>query len=118
MRSAIFLLTGTLLAATASTSYLNEAARWRADYERSLKAPGGWLSVAGLFWLKPGDNKLTVGTPPQTVVFRFANKTISCQGKRLKPDSDDKIDIAGVTLQPIERDGNYGIRMRDPNAQT
>jgi uncharacterized protein (DUF1684 family) len=118
MRGAIFFLTGTLLAATAGTSYLDEAARWRADYEKSLKAPGGWLSVAGLFWLKPGDNKLTVGTPPQTVAFNFANKTISFKGKAMKPDSDEKIEIAGVTLQPIERDGNYGIRVRDPNAET
>ena len=57
----LFLFAGALLAATGATSYSDAAARWRADYEASLKAPGGWLSVAGLFWLHEGDNKLDQG---------------------------------------------------------
>ena len=28
----------------------------RANYEASLKAPDGWLSVAGLSWLHEGSN--------------------------------------------------------------
>lgn len=31
-------------------------AAWRANHEQRLKAPDGWLSLAGLDWLKPGDN--------------------------------------------------------------
>jgi len=31
---------------------------WRLNRETSLKAPGGWLSVVGLEWLKPGVNKV------------------------------------------------------------
>jgi uncharacterized protein (DUF1684 family) len=115
MRAAIFLLAAALLTA-ASTSYVDEAARWRADYEASLKSPSGWLSVAGLSWLKEGDNNVAVGG--KTAVFKLANKKVFYQGRELKPDSSDKIEVAGILLQPIERDGNYGIRVRDPNAQT
>ena len=33
---------------------------WRQAYEAKLRGPDGWLSVAGLFFLKPGAN--TVGS--------------------------------------------------------
>ncbi|HYA18021.1 MAG TPA: DUF1684 domain-containing protein [Bryobacteraceae bacterium] len=117
MRAAVCFIAAGLLAA-ASASYADEAAHWRADYEASLKAPDGWLSVAGLFWLKEGENKITIGAPAKTVAFTLAKKKVFYQGRELKPDSDDKVEIAGVSLQPIERDGNYGIRLRDPNAET
>ncbi len=32
--------------------------KFRADREAALKADGGWLSVAGLFWLKEGSNRI------------------------------------------------------------
>lgn len=38
------------------TAYRHEIERWRADREASLRAPDGWLSVAGLFFLKEGRN--------------------------------------------------------------
>jgi uncharacterized protein (DUF1684 family) len=115
MRAALLFTAATLLAA-GSASYSDEATRWRADYEASLKAPDGWLSVAGLSWLKEGDNNIAVAG--KTVVFKLSNKKVFYQGRELKPDSNDKIEMAGVSLQPIERDGNYGIRVRDPNAPT
>src|SRR5438270_6032452 len=30
--------------------------KWREDYEKTLKKDDGWLGLAGLYWLKPGDN--------------------------------------------------------------
>lgn len=36
--------------------------RWREERAASLRAPEGWLSVAGLFFLEPGAN--TVGSAP------------------------------------------------------
>lgn len=114
MRAALFFITGALLAATGAASYLDDAARWRADYEASLKAPGGWLSVAGLFWLHEGDNRLEQG------VFMLAGKKVVFKptGQELKPDSDSKVIVGGVTMAAIERDGKLGIRVRDPNAAT
>src|SRR5450631_1467805 len=45
-----------LFAATLAGSYDD----WRAQREAALKADDGWLTVAGLFWLKDGYN--TVGS--------------------------------------------------------
>ena len=35
---------------------------WRQERETRLKADGGWLTLAGLFWLKEGPNRF--GTDP------------------------------------------------------
>ena len=43
--------------------YRSDIEKWRADHEADLKTGDGWLSVAGLFWLKDGQN--TVGRGDQ-----------------------------------------------------
>ena len=40
----------------AAASYRADIETWRAQRETRLKAEGGWLSLAGLFWLEEGDN--------------------------------------------------------------
>jgi hypothetical protein len=40
----------------ARPAYEDEITKWRLDREAALKADGGWLSVAGLFWLHEGAN--------------------------------------------------------------
>src|SRR5262245_14215751 len=54
------------LAAEAGTPYQAEVQAWRQQREERLKADGGWLSVAGLFWLKPGENAF--GSDPSLAV--------------------------------------------------
>ncbi|MCP5118646.1 MAG: hypothetical protein GY953_48150, partial [bacterium] len=49
-----------LLAPAMADSYVDSIEKWRAVRQEALKAEDGWLSVAGLFWLKPGPN--TFGT--------------------------------------------------------
>ena len=46
----------------AATSYQTEIAEWRRTREANLKRDGGWLTVAGLFWLHEGSN--TFGRDP------------------------------------------------------
>jgi hypothetical protein len=46
----------------ADEAYVSEVRRWRESREERLKADGGWLTVAGLYWLKPGENRF--GTDP------------------------------------------------------
>ena len=139
-------LEAALLAATASVPYLAEVAKWRADYEASLKAPYGWLSVAGLFWLHDGANVVgsdpksdvvtPAGTPKRAGVLRFAGGKTTFEpqagagvligdkpaGKaELKPDVSghpDVIRIGAVSLTVIVRGPKTGVRMRDPNAET
>jgi hypothetical protein len=43
-------------------SYKAEIEQWRHDRDAALKADDGWLTVAGLYWLKEGRN--TLGTDP------------------------------------------------------
>jgi len=54
---------GSVADATADDAYRAEIEAWRQRREASLKAEGGWLSVAGLYWLKDGANRF--GTDPK-----------------------------------------------------
>lgn len=138
MRYAIFLMSTLLAAAAVHTSYIDEAVKWRADYEASLKAPNGWLSVAGLFWLHEGANvvgsspqsdvALPPGTPSRAGVLQLKNRKVTFQpvGKpagnsELKSDiteHPDTLRIGDAALTIIDRGGKIGVRIRDPNAET
>ena len=67
MKKSILVLLATasaaLVSANAQTDYLKEIEKWRSDEESDLKKDNGWLTVAGLFWLKDGIN--TVGAGPK-----------------------------------------------------
>ncbi|HEY7514477.1 MAG TPA: hypothetical protein VIC87_08365, partial [Vicinamibacteria bacterium] len=68
--------------AGADEAYRAEVQKWRQDRETRLKADGGWLTVAGLFWLKEGENRfgsdagndfvLPAGAPARAGSFAFA----------------------------------------------
>ena len=55
-------LVGLAAGVGADEAYRAEVQKWRADREARLKADGGWLSLAGLFWLNEGPNRF--GTDP------------------------------------------------------
>src|SRR5438477_3070110 len=50
-----------LTSAQAQTDYIKTIEKWRSDEEADLKKETGWLTVAGLFWLKEGINTIGVG---------------------------------------------------------
>jgi uncharacterized protein (DUF1684 family) len=52
---------GFLPAARAQTDYVKTIEKWRSDQETNLKKETGWLTVAGLFWLKEGVNTIGAG---------------------------------------------------------
>ena len=148
MKRRIALLLAVLFAGLASAASTDEVYRsavrkWRDEREARLKADGGWLSVAGLTWLKQGENRfgtdragevvLPLGSAPhiagvfqlkgsETTVELAAGVAARIAGRPvagpalLRPDSGDIVEIADVTLQVIERGGRYGIRLRDKNA--
>src|SRR5947208_8939124 len=72
----LVLVLGSLTFAHAQTDYVKAIEKWRSDEERDLKKEDGWLTLAGLFWLKEGVN--TVGGGPQYDVRLTENFT---QGK-------------------------------------
>src|SRR6476659_588366 len=45
------------VAVAAIPGYRAEIAEWRKGREARLKGEGGWLSLAGLFWLHDGVNR-------------------------------------------------------------
>ena len=64
----------TLTVAAAPPSYDAVATeKWRAERETELRSPMGWLTVAGLYFLKPGSN--TIGSNPSRDVVLPASAT-------------------------------------------
>lgn len=128
-----------LLALPAPTDgYAEQIEAWRKGREERLKADGGWLTVEGLYWLKPGsssfgsDKASTIVLPasvaPRAGSILFANGetrfrlepgVVGTLGGRavtegvLRPDTGDVLALGPVTLQAIERAGEHAIRMKD-----
>jgi uncharacterized protein (DUF1684 family) len=63
IRSGIFLavIVALLAAAQAQTDYVKSVEKWRSEQEANLKKETGWLTVAGLFWLKEGTSTVGAG---------------------------------------------------------
>ncbi len=134
------------LLAASTTSYQASVEAWRRQYEEDLKAPQGWLSVAGLVWLHQGANR--VGSDPQSDIVLPASApraaaTLSLHGDKVeirtapnvilmvngKPskgqelrsdakDHPDTVTIGTLSLVVIERGSRIGIRLRDPDSAT
>jgi uncharacterized protein (DUF1684 family) len=133
--------------AQAQTSYVKAIEKWRSEQETNLKKETGWLTVAGLFWLKEGVN--TVGAGEKFDVrltdnFRqgkfgeieFKNGTAVLKvEKGVEAQSDGKsistIDLVSdekgkpteirtgtQTFYLIRREDRFGIRLKDSNSET
>ena len=116
-----------------AASYETSIQQWRLKREAALTADGGWLTVAGLFWLKEGDN--TAGSDPaadivlprgpaRAGVFHFHDgKTTFVSDKsssptqELTPDSDDAISLDDMSMFVIHRGERYAIRLKDKQSK-
>lgn len=117
-----------VLAADPHTQSVEE---WRKKYEAGLMAPyTGWLSVAGLYWLQTGENSAGSSEsnlvhlprgPARAGAFLFDGRTVRFRDPRgavraLRTDtsgSPDTLEIEGMRLVAIERNGKFGVRIRD-----
>ncbi|MFB3778035.1 MAG: DUF1684 domain-containing protein [Bryobacteraceae bacterium] len=130
---------------SAQNPYRAEIEKWRRTREENLKKDDGWLTVAGLFWLQEGENR--VGTnesarivlPKGSVPARVGSfilaggKTkfvaergvpVTSAGKlieslEMRPDTPgppDIISIKGLSMFVIKRGAMFGIRLRDVNS--
>ena len=126
--------------------YRKTVESWRRKQEAALQADDGWLTVAGLFWLKEGANRagadpsndivLPAGSVPGRVgVFQFSRGQTIFQVEtgvkvtindrpvttvELKPDvpgPPDVIAIGDLKMYVIQRGNRYGIRLRDKNSK-
>ena len=133
------------LAMLSTDAHIRETEEWRRQYEARLRADDGWLTVAGLYWLKEGAN--TFGADPRSdivlpqdaapdragtfefhsgkVTFRAApNSGVRHKGKPVTilemrsdtPGPADEITMNGLTLFVIRREDRYAIRLRDKNS--
>ncbi|HYN05412.1 MAG TPA: DUF1684 domain-containing protein [Vicinamibacteria bacterium] len=132
--------------ALADEAYRAEVQKWREDREARLKADGGWLTLAGLFWLKEGPNRFGTdpagdivlpegSAPAKTGVFELTGEqvTVALQpgasgrigGKAvsgatpMRPDtsgSPDVLEMGTLTMSVIKRGDRYGIRLKDKNS--
>jgi uncharacterized protein (DUF1684 family) len=129
-------------AAQPHSGYESSVRQWRSAYENSLRADDGWLTLAGLFWLKEGAN--SAGTAPGSdillppgsaparagefdfrgniTLFRAAaGAGVMVNGHPateapLIADTDgvpSLVQIGGLTMMVIHRGKRYGIRVKN-----
>lgn len=123
-------------------TYTAEVEAWRAEAEAALRAPEGWLSVAGLFWLDEGERTmgsdpacdvvLPAGSAPAQVARLAVHNgelTVREAGPELlvngEPPPDrplrsattgnpDRITVGRLVVQVHRSGERVGLRVRDP----
>ncbi|HKP14294.1 MAG TPA: DUF1684 domain-containing protein [Blastocatellia bacterium] len=127
-------------------SYQAEIKKWRAEREAELRADDGWLTLAGLFWLKEGENRigsdaagdivLPEGTAPARLgVIEFhegrvtlrvtTEASVTLNDKpvteaALQSDEHQKPDVlrlGSLSFHVIKRGARYGVRVKDLNSR-
>ncbi len=122
-----------------------ENQKWREKREEELKAEDGWLTVAGLFWLKEGPNTfgtrsnqnivLPNGSGPANIgTLELANGVVTLKsapgimalvdGKparefEMRFDGEKPpapFTVASLKFSVIKRGERYGLRVRDKNS--
>ena len=129
--AAVFLSTVLLaVVMAAAPAFQAEIAEWRRAREAALKADGGWLTVAGLFWLHEGPNRVGKDAANDIVLpdgpahagtfeLRSGKVTVTLEGKsrEIAHDSADVVKIGRLNLFVIKRGEKFGIRLKDPDSQ-
>ncbi len=131
---------------TADPAYAEEISAWQKKRHASLTSDGGWPSVVGLSWLKPGENR--VGSDPLSDVELPAGRAPAYVGSmwledgnvRLVPAGDGEIMIDGkpaietplgadvdeettvmtvgsLTFFVIKRADRVGVRVKDSQSE-
>ena len=130
-------------AGAGDAGYVHQIEDWRRQRVQRLTADGGWLTVAGLFWLKPGANRFGAdaandivlpahSAPAQAGAFVLEGGRVRVEvrpgvavtlaGKpvargELRSDAGgatpDVLALGALTLQIIDRGGRLGVRLKD-----
>jgi uncharacterized protein (DUF1684 family) len=152
MPVASFLLAATLAgvgltgASVSNADYTHQIDQWHAARVERLRAPGGWLSLIGLPWLKPGSNTVGSATDNDVVLTKgpahLGTVTWARNGEvsiHLAKDSGALIDgkpidhavllddshdhpttvsFGSVSFYLVSRDPKKGLRVKDTEAPT
>jgi len=133
-----------LVFAFAQNSFEAENRKWREHRDEELRADDGWLSVAGLFWLKDGSNSFGSGkemnivlpsAPENIGTLELANGVVTLKvadgvtvnvGPEAVRTHEMKFDgaeqpapftVGSLKLNIIKRGDRYGLRVKDKNNQ-
>jgi uncharacterized protein (DUF1684 family) len=135
-----------LSSAAGQTDYVKAIEKWRSEAEANLKKETGWLTVAGLFWLKDGINTIGAGENFDVrltdnfkkgkfgeINFKNGAATLKVEsgveaqndGKSISTIdlvSDEKgkpteIRTGTQTFYLIRREDRFGIRLKDSNSE-
>lgn len=130
----------------APASYRAQIEKWRQQHEANLKASDGWLTVAGLFWLKDGESSMGTGRendfvlPPgsapekvgtfdfhvgKTVFHATPGVAVTLNGRpvaaaSLAADSagtPDVLRIRNLSMFIIQRGSRFGVRLKDKDSE-
>ncbi|WP_128543303.1 DUF1684 domain-containing protein [Larkinella soli] len=101
----LLVLTALATAFTADNSYEEEIQDWHSKRVEALKREDGWLNLAGLYWLKEGEN--TLGSDPTGAVVLPADRSAAHLGKLILKDGKVTIQAeAGAEVyagdQPVQ----------------
>lgn len=123
------------------SEYEEKLLKWHAERENSIRRENGWLALAGLFWLKEGENRLGSRSgseillperlPASVGIIHLDGKqaqleveegvSLKVNGESmtraaLKPDRDGSpsfITLDGLRLVVINRPAGMGVRIWD-----
>ena len=123
------------------TAYLQAFDKWKAELVDDLKQ--NWLSLAGLFWLKPGQNSFGTGAdndivfpkgPAHAGVFELQGTEVAVRlfpdvhamvgGKplttaKMQPDTSGNptvVELGSLRFKAIVRGTRIGIRLKDTDS--
>ncbi len=139
--SITFFKCGSDLKEKESPQYISEVKEWHKKRIENLKKENGWLNLAGLYWLKQGDNKFGTnksndvifpeGKAPEFIGSLILNESVVTvkvnSGIEVKSNAVNvstlelKNDTQGETILElgslrwfiIKRGNKYGVRLRD-----
>jgi uncharacterized protein (DUF1684 family) len=127
---ALILLAAASAARAGAPGYKDEVRKWREARETRLKGPDGWLTVAGLFWLREGDNRfgsapdndivLPPSAPAHAGTFRRKGDAVTAlleDGSSVAMETDKtRITLGPLTLLVHASGSRLGIRLKDPDS--
>ncbi len=127
-------LLGIILMASSST-YVDSIREWQQQRDKSLRSPDGWLTLVGLFWLKPGDNTigsadsndfvLPKGSAPEHAgklhldgdQVTFIDENGSSRPLHYKrEEKPDVVQVGSVSFFIIKRGDKLAVRAKDANS--
>lgn len=119
----------------ASSTYVESVRDWQQQRDKSLRSENGWLTLVGLFWLKPGDNTIGSGDSNDFVLPRgsapeHAGK-LRLEGDQVSfidpngvarplhyknEEKPDTVQIGSVSFFVMKRGDKLAVRAKDPDS--